>query len=802
MPAETKDTKDGADILPSTEANDATVTQPSQSASHEPEVDEFGLPLRKPRRRLPIADDVDDTDDDDFVDAPSREKSVDSSVTREREREREGGIVGKAVKTIEAKVRREREVSVEVETRTRERSVSVARSRTRSESVAKVPTDELEVTHHDDKQPSTPVAVATEEHGDEPKTPTTPMPKLETSQPTKEAQAPTLEKEEPATLNDIADRPRDNEPTSPTSAIGPKRKSIRHSVPKASEWSHMNTLKSDDAEEEDELEWQTMPAYAPFDIYDDDNKLIAREAHDYEDDMMQYGALGGAGKGYTRVQLDEDVQSQTSLDDNTAYLFKDSGRGTAMMEDDDGDPRDAIGQMQATKELLTEGQRIAYVGTVRLTMIEMHKEVESLERTKKAKKAVEFAAASLLMWSQKVMLKLYAHMEIGQDEQIMIEQLAEHGVQAADLVPALMINARVKNPVQEESKENSKLEEITEEPSEIEDADDKEKKDDTARDPKSSSHRPSISSRLSESSKFSITSTFTNLKDSVASPKQQSSSHVDSSTSSPDLRKSSGPLSPPLPSPSVAPSSPGYMYDQHTPKTPTLPAVKSPEEISNIKNLEIDIRWTVLCDLFLLLIADSTYDSRSRRLLELVGERLQVSWLEICRFEKRVTDALEMQEAADKENWNEDDHMATRQKEARNRRLIVMGLATVGGGLVIGLSAGLLAPVIGAGLAAGFTTIGVAGTSGFLAGAGGAAIVTTTGVVTGGTIGVRAANRRTGAVKTFEYRPLHNNKRTNLIITIAGWMNGKVDDVRLPFSTVDPIMGDIYSIYWEPEMLQ
>jgi hypothetical protein len=210
----------------------------------------------------------------------------------------------------------------------------------------------------------------------------------------------------------------------------------------------------------------------------------------------------------------------------------------------------------------------------------------------------------------------------------------------------------------------------------------------------------------------------------------------------------------------------------------------------------------VLCDLFLLLIADSAYDSRSRRLLEVVGGHLQVSWLEICKFEKRVTDALEIQEAADKENWNEDEHLKTREKSARNKRLLVMGLATAGGGLVIGLSAGLLAPVIGLGLAAGFSTIGVAGTGGFLAGAGGAAVVTTTGIVTGGTIGVRAANRRTGAVKTFEYRPLHNNKRVNLIVTIAGWMNGKVDDVRLPFSTVDPIMGDIYSIYWEPEMLQ
>ena len=165
-------------------------------------------------------------------------------------------------------------------------------------------------------------------------------------------------------------------------------------------------------------------------------------------------------------------------------------------------------------------------------------------------------------------------------------------------------------------------------------------------------------------------------------------------------------------------------------------------------------------------------------------------WLDICRFEKRVTDALELQEAANKENWNEDEHMENRRKMARNRRLMMMGLATVGGGLVIGLSAGLLAPVIGAGLAAGFTTIGVAGTGGFLAGVGGAAIA------------VKASNRRTGAVKTFEYRPLHNNKRVNLIVTVSGWMTGKVDDVRLPFSTVDPIMGDIYSVFWEPEMLQ
>ncbi len=32
-------------------------------------------------------------------------------------------------------------------------------------------------------------------------------------------------------------------------------------------------------------------------------------------------------------------------------------------------------------------------------------------------------------------------------------------------------------------------------------------------------------------------------------------------------------------------------------------------------------------------------------------------------------------------------------------------------------------------------------------------------------------------------------------------MNGINDDVRLPFSVLDPIVGDVFSILWEPEML-
>ncbi|QDS72993.1 hypothetical protein FKW77_008926 [Venturia effusa] len=553
---------------------------------------------------------------------------------------------------------------------------------------------------------------------------------------------------------------------SKTSAHDPVLKDTKPVASTASEWSHQQLINREAEKEEEPVEeepWQDMPAYAPFDIYNDDGKIVAREAVEEEEEVLQYGTLGGAGKGYTRVQLDEDAQSATSLDENTAYLFKDQGATTNVADEDDEDlMRDARGQMAATKELLTEGQRIAYVGIVRLSIIEMIKEMESLDKTRGAKKILEFGVESLRMWGQKVMMHLFNHMEIEAAEQIMIEQLAQHGVQTSDLTPALMQNARVKNPMKTDE---------------------------------GSSGRPSMASP----------------RDSVFSPQKSVFSSPRASFSS--RRQSQALMSPTLPSNGKAISTTSVHtqgskiddeapppYDEHLPKI--LPEVKAPAELPDTKSIDIDIRWTILCDLFLILIADSTYDARSRQLLERVGSHLSIDWLDICRFEKRVTDALEMQEAASKENWNEDEHMATRKKMARNKRLVFMGLATVGGGLVIGLSAGLLAPVIGAGLAAGFTTIGVAGTGGFLAGAGGAAIVTTTGVLTGGTIAVRAADRRTGAVQTFEYRPLHNNKRVNLIVTVSGWMNGKVDDVRLPFSTVDPIMGDIYSIYWEPEMLQ
>lgn len=716
-------TSDNPSQPPSTDSQGAHIA-PAEAKS-EVEYDDFGLPVRKRRPRTPVEDSSDEGEFKDAVadranatsqvdtaaktdDKAEAEKAVESIVEHVKDREATEARASGTAPVLEATVNGE--VKVE-ETEIGQADEGKALEGTQGDASENVTLQ--------DTGAGASAAVLPPVLSD-----------------TLDSQSPDGRKE--AAQNDSKSTALEGRKSlDPFAAAHQKQASI-------SEYSHQHAVaqpKAQEEEKDDDGGWQTMPAYAQYDIYDDDNRLIAKENPEELEDMHGYANVGGAAKGYTRVILDDDADSQTSMDDNTAYLFKEK---TTALHDDDEAVRDPLMQMQATKNLLTEGQRVAYVGLVRLAMIEMERKFDRIieKKSRQVKKALDMQTETTKMWAQKMMVRLYGHMDINTSEQVMIEQLTDHGVIPADLTPALMQNARVKNPAAEVA------EDVKEE-----------KGDSNSARPSTSSPRPEGQGEKSKSASS------VSLHDSLASP-------------------------PPPP------------YESHEDDNYEYPEPKTPSQLLESKNLDIDLRWTVLCDLFLLLVADSIYDARSRELFQVVGKYLSVDWLEICRFEKRVTDALEMQEEANKENWNEDEHMESRRKKALRKRLAFMGLATVGGGLVIGLSAGLLAPVIGAGLAAGFTTIGVAGTSSFLAGAGGTAVITSIAVTTGGTVGVRAMNRRTGAVKTFEYRPLHNNKRTNLIITLAGWMSGKADDVRLPYSTVDPVMGDLYSVLWEPEMLR
>lgn len=321
-------------------------------------------------------------------------------------------------------------------------------------------------------------------------------------------------------------------------------------------------------------------------------------------------------------------------------------------------------------------------------------------------------------------------------EQKMIDSLAEHGVEASDLAPALMTTHTVANPEYDPAQAKAKAAEAS---LALDDTDDDDK-------------------TLNESP--------------PATPK----------TATQEVGGLAG-LAPPVLTAS---------------EQQTLPGVTTSLDATD-ENVTLDIRWTVLCDLFLLLIADSVYDSRSRVLLERVAAKLSLGWLDVVKFERRVSEALEIQEGV--ERLEQQEVIEGRQKAGRKKRLAMVGLATIGGGLVIGLSAGLLAPVIGAALGGVLGTIGMGGATTFLAGAGGAAVITTSGVLAGSGIAGKGMARRTQAVNTFNIIPMHNNRRVNCFVTICGFMNGLNDDVRLPYSVLDPLVGDVFSVHWEPEML-
>ena len=179
-----------------------------------------------------------------------------------------------------------------------------------------------------------------------------------------------------------------------------------------SEWSHQALAPRPDSSAAAPAadEWQAMPALGKYDHYDDEGRLVAKGDREYDSDGSEGG---GAKKGYTRVQ-DDDARSATSMDDDTRYLFKEVD-GTDLVADEE--QRDQVAQMQATKDLLTEGQRIAYVGVTRLALAEMVKRLEKIgegeaKLGRETRKMLAATLEAMKKWGQKMMVRLYAHMDI------------------------------------------------------------------------------------------------------------------------------------------------------------------------------------------------------------------------------------------------------------------------------------------------------------------------------------------------------------------------------------------------------
>ncbi|RUS18793.1 hypothetical protein BC937DRAFT_88334 [Endogone sp. FLAS-F59071] len=476
----------------------------------------------------------------------------------------------------------------------------------------------------------------------------------------------------------------------------------------------------------------------------------------------------------------------------------------------DRDRLDAA-QIKGTKDVFTETQKMAYVGLCAVTSLEIVHELDWKEAS--------YARMSADNWQRKLMRNLYRHMEVSKEEQVMIESLDKHDIRPTDLVENFISQGTTTTiPLTSLSEEIA----ATAAKSGALDPDisvDKDlppvpsMNDEEAKDlpPLPEDEERNIVIKevwLEQHAEFPITA------DPTPSPSgiQDQEEMAITLYSSPSLRDVDADAVPVTYESSSQALEAELALDTHA-LTP-LPAAP----------LIIDLRWTVICDLFLMCISESNYDARSRVFLARVAQYLGLEWYEVVAFERRVTEQLnegdvglgdDFSMSEDLDDVKSEKERKGRNKQQQARRYLMIGLATLGGGLVLGLSAGLMAPVIGAGFGAILTTVGVSGTTAFLGGGGGIALITTGATVAGGGRG-KSENtsvtyvgleckmgNRTKGVETFEFVPMQDNERVCCIVSITGWLT-KADDKEeagYAFSTIDPVMGDHHALFWEPEML-
>ncbi|KAJ2782705.1 hypothetical protein H4R18_002131 [Coemansia javaensis] len=465
-------------------------------------------------------------------------------------------------------------------------------------------------------------------------------------------------------------------------------------------------------------------------------------------------------------------------------------------------------QLRAVDSILTDDQKIAYVGLVYLILVDMQ------ARLNVQYKESQSSTASFMNFSRRLMRAMYSHICLSAEEQRMIELLPRHKVSIADMAQSLAVQG------------DTILVEADRDLAVVHSPGDDELIDALR---SSSECRSSSESargagfgwlrgrkKARDDDKDDVYSQYSALPtEGLGAPDAEPDSHDLGGLDSPERADA-------IPRPAsvtgaMAPS--GHNRSSSTlsasaparDSTQTAPALGSTSDgatltrVSAEQTLAIDVRATLVLDMFLLLLNDDVYDSRGRYLLRRLAESLRYPWIEAMRCERRVTRQLGLHDYA--ANVTQATQGAAgyavkeRAKKGKARRMVIIGLATVGGGLVIGLSAGLLAPAIGAGIGATLGAVGIANTGAFFGSIGGTALITGAATMTGSGLAGSQIVRRTRFAEQFEFIPCINEGQTNLILTVPGWLD-KADNGVFSFSTLDPVNGDHCSLMWESEALR
>ncbi|KAM9855775.1 transmembrane and coiled-coil domain-containing protein 4 [Aulostomus maculatus] len=200
-------------------------------------------------------------------------------------------------------------------------------------------------------------------------------------------------------------------------------------------------------------------------------------------------------------------------------------------------------------------------------------------------------------------------------------------------------------------------------------------------------------------------------------------------------------------------------------------------------------------DLVSFSVKDGQYDARARVLIRHVSCLLRVSLQQLEQFEETLGERLR---EGGEESEEESSRRLKRERGRKLRRYLLIGLATVGGGTVIGVTGGLAAPFVAAGAGA---VLGAGGAAALGSATGIAIMASLFGAAGAGLTGYKM-NKCVGAIEEFEFLPLSSGKHLHLTIAVTGWLcSGKYSSFQAPWCSLGDC-GEQYCLVWESRFLR
>uniref|UniRef100_A0ACB8EEZ5 Transmembrane and coiled-coil domain-containing protein 4 n=1 Tax=Sphaerodactylus townsendi TaxID=933632 RepID=A0ACB8EEZ5_9SAUR len=200
-------------------------------------------------------------------------------------------------------------------------------------------------------------------------------------------------------------------------------------------------------------------------------------------------------------------------------------------------------------------------------------------------------------------------------------------------------------------------------------------------------------------------------------------------------------------------------------------------------------------DLVAFSLKEGSYDARARVLLAHVTRLLQIPVVELEASEDLLLEYLN--EEVEEESETAEASRKKKERRKRLKRYLLIGLATVGGGTVIGLTGGLAAPLVAAGAA---TIIGSAGAAALGSVAGIAVMASLFGAAGAGLTGYKM-KKRVGAIEEFEFLPLTEGKQLHVTVAVTGWLStGKFGSFTAPWTSLLRSK-EQYCLAWESKYL-